>query len=156
MRFCAWWRHQMESSSALLAICAGNSPVTGEFPTQRPVTRSFDVFDLRLNKRFSKQSWGLWFETPSYSLWRHFNEYGKCRYHGNQSTPGLIRSTRVYMTSAILETHNLIKILFLCWKQRLSAWYQHFPPPPPLAFSGIIISSRVAIYFHVRQSQLEL
>ena len=40
--------------SALLAICAGNSPVTGEFPTQRPVTRSFDVFvDLRLNKRLS-------------------------------------------------------------------------------------------------------
>ena len=42
--------------SALLAICAGNSPVTGEFPAQRPVTRSFDIFfDLRLNKRLSKQ-----------------------------------------------------------------------------------------------------
>ena len=42
-----WWRHQMEAFSALLAICAGNSPVTGEFPAQRPVTRSFDVlFDL--------------------------------------------------------------------------------------------------------------
>ena len=38
-----WWRHQMETFSALLAICAGNSPVPGEFPTQRPVTRSFDV-----------------------------------------------------------------------------------------------------------------
>ena len=51
-----WWRHQMEIFSALLALCAGNSPVTGEFPSQRPVTRSFDVFfDLRLNKR-SKQS----------------------------------------------------------------------------------------------------
>ena len=46
-----WWRHQMETFSALLAICAGNSPVPSEFPTQRPVTRSFDVFfDLRLNK----------------------------------------------------------------------------------------------------------
>ena len=54
--FDAWWRHQMETFSALLAICAGNSPVTGEFPTQSPVTRSFDVFfDLRLNKRLSKQ-----------------------------------------------------------------------------------------------------
>ena len=54
-----WWRHQMENFSVLLAICAGNSPVTGEFPVQRPVTRSFDVFfDLRLNKRLSKQSWG--------------------------------------------------------------------------------------------------
>ena len=38
-----WWRHQMETFSALLAICAGNSPVPGEFPSQRPVTRSFDV-----------------------------------------------------------------------------------------------------------------
>ena len=47
----------------------------GEFPTQRPVTRSFDVFfDLRLNKRLSKQPWGWWFETPSWSLWRHYNE----------------------------------------------------------------------------------
>ena len=54
----AWWRHQMGTFSALLAICAGNSPVTGEFHAQRPVTRRFDVFfDLRLNKRLSKQSW---------------------------------------------------------------------------------------------------
>ena len=53
------WHNQMETFSALLAICAGNSPVTGEFPAQRPVTRSFDVFfELRLNKRLSKQWWG--------------------------------------------------------------------------------------------------
>ena len=53
----SWWRHQMDTFSALLAICAGNSPVPGEFPAQRPVTRSFDVFvHLRLNKRLSKQS----------------------------------------------------------------------------------------------------
>ena len=46
----------------------------GEFPTQRPVTRSFDVFfDLRLNKRLSKQPWGWWFETQSCPLWRHHN-----------------------------------------------------------------------------------
>ena len=38
-----WWRHQMEIFSALLALCVRNSPVTGEFPAQRPVTRSFDV-----------------------------------------------------------------------------------------------------------------
>ena len=44
----------METFSALLAICAGNSPVTGEFPAKRPVSQSFDVFfDLRLNKRLS-------------------------------------------------------------------------------------------------------
>ena len=70
-----WWRHQMETFSALMAICARNSPVSGEFPTQRPVTRSVDVFvDLRLNKRLSKQSWGWWFETLSCPLWRHCND----------------------------------------------------------------------------------
>ena len=62
----SWWRHQMETFSALLAICAGNSPVPGDFPAQRPVTRSFDVFfDLRPNKRLCKQTWGWWFETPT-------------------------------------------------------------------------------------------
>ena len=71
-----WWRCQMETFSALLALCAGNSPVIGEFPTQSPVTRSFDVFfDLHLNKQLSKQSWGWWSETPSCSLWRHCNEF---------------------------------------------------------------------------------
>ena len=51
----AWWRHQMETFSALLAFCAGNSPVTC------------------LNKRLSKQWWDWWFEMPSRSLWRHCN-----------------------------------------------------------------------------------
>ena len=64
------WKH----FSKLLAICVGNSPVSGEFPTQRPVTRSFDVFfELRLNKRLSKQSWGWWFEMPFHPLWHHCN-----------------------------------------------------------------------------------
>ena len=71
-----WWRHQMETFSALLALCAGNSPVPVNFPAQRPVTRSFDVFfHLRLNKRLSKQPWGWWFETAGWSLWRHRNDY---------------------------------------------------------------------------------
>ena len=39
-----WWRHQMEAFSALLAICAGNSPLTSVFPAQRPAARSFDIF----------------------------------------------------------------------------------------------------------------
>ena len=57
--------------------CAGNSPVPGEFPAQRPVTRSFDVFfDLRPNKRLSKKWWGWWFETSSCPLWRHSNDRG--------------------------------------------------------------------------------
>ena len=73
--------------SALLTICAGNSPVTGELPVQRPVTRSFDVFfDLRLTKRLSKQSWGWWFETPSGWLWRHRNAQGTSLRLGNHVT----------------------------------------------------------------------
>ena len=67
----SWWHHEKETLSALLALCARNSPVTGEFPLQRPVTQSFDVFfDLRWNKLLSKQSWGWWSETPSRPLWR--------------------------------------------------------------------------------------
>ena len=61
----------METFSALLALCAGNSPVTVEFLAQRPVTPSFHVFfDLHLNKRLSKQSRCRWFQTQS----RHCNE----------------------------------------------------------------------------------
>ena len=73
-----WWRHQMETFSALLALCGGNSPVNGEFPPQKPVTRSFDVcFGLRLNKRLSKPSRRRWFEMPSRSFWRHCNDFSE-------------------------------------------------------------------------------
>ena len=55
-------------------LCEGNSPITGEFPSQRPVERSFDVFfDLRLNKQLSNQSRGWWFETPLRSLEHNCN-----------------------------------------------------------------------------------
>ena len=65
-----------KKNSALLALCVGNSLVTSEFPSQRPVTRSFDVFyDLHLNKWLSKQLWRRWFEMPSRSLWCHCNMY---------------------------------------------------------------------------------
>ena len=70
----SWWRHQMETFSALLALCKGNSPAIGEFPPQRPVTRCFGVFfDLGLNKRLSKSSTRRWFETSSRLSWRHCN-----------------------------------------------------------------------------------
>ena len=79
----SWWRHQKETFSALLAFCAGNSLVTGEFPAQGPVTRSFDVFfDLSLNKWLTKQSWGWWLETPSHPLWQHCNV---CHIQGQQT-----------------------------------------------------------------------
>ena len=95
---------KMETFSTYLAICAGNSPVPGEFPSQRPVTRSFDVFfDLRLNKRLSKQSWGWWFGTLLCPLWRHCNAYSAvCAWRNrkvcatsHRYTFGLIVSNRV-------------------------------------------------------------
>ena len=59
----------MEAFSALLVLCAGNSPVTGEFPSQKPVTRSFDVFfDLRPNKRSSNNG-------EAGDLKRHYAHY---------------------------------------------------------------------------------
>ena len=86
--FCvAWWRHQMETFSALLAIYAGYSPVPGEFPAQRPVTQSFDVFlGLHLNKRLNKQSSGWWFETLSHPLWRHSNGFTSLNQWNNSIT----------------------------------------------------------------------
>ena len=41
----------MKIFSALLALCAGNSPVTGELPSQRPVARRFDAGDFRRHWR---------------------------------------------------------------------------------------------------------
>ena len=64
----------MKTFSSLLALCAGSSPDTGEFPSQRPVTQSFDIFfEMHLNKRLSNQSGRRWFDTPLRSLWRHCN-----------------------------------------------------------------------------------
>ena len=58
--------------SAIPAFREGNSPGTGGFASQTPVTRSFDVFfDLRLDKRISKQTIRRWFNSPL--LWRHCN-----------------------------------------------------------------------------------
>ena len=79
-----WWPSMMTSSNGNIfrvtgPLC-GEFTGPGEFPTQRPVTRSFDVFfDLRLNTRLSKQPWGWWFETPSWSLWRQCNECSGAR-----------------------------------------------------------------------------
>ena len=74
-RLITWWCHQVEAFSTFLALCEGNPPVIGGFPSQRPVAWSFDVFfDVPLNKRLKIQSRCWWFETPWRSLWRHCNE----------------------------------------------------------------------------------
>ena len=69
----------MEKFSALLPVCEGNPPVTGRFPSQWPVTRFVVFFDLRMNKRLSKQSRSRWFETPLRSLWCHCNFFSRSR-----------------------------------------------------------------------------
>ena len=125
----SWWRHQMETFSASLAICVGNSPITGEFPSQRPVTRSFDVFfDVCRNKRLSKQSWGWWFEAPSRSLWRHCNVTGKSTKYQNAMYHTLsavtIGSHEIFFTGIWFET-------WLLWRMYaiLIFWNVLYWPP---------------------------
>ena len=96
--------------SALLAICAGNSPVTGEFPSQRPVTQNCDVFfDLRLNKRMSKWSWGWWFATPLRPLWRHCNETSD-----QSGTPALGTRNSGISEEYVVEFRHQNQIISLC------------------------------------------
>ena len=101
----------METFSALLAICAGNSPVTGEFPSPRSVTQSFDVYLIgALNKRLSKQWWGWWFETPSSSLWRHCNPQQQTEISYRWLCRWCRIQRRWYMT--IYHTHTVFKLKF--------------------------------------------
>ena len=104
------WRGHDDAIKALLALCVGNSPVTGEFPSQRPVTRSFDVFfDHHLNDWLSKQSWGWWYETPSRSLWRHDNEYSRfsCVFLWLNGMMGSMPPLcQMWLTHKQLETHG--------------------------------------------------
>ena len=86
-------------------------PVTCEFPAQRPVTRSVDVFfDLSLNKLLSKQSWSWWFEAPSCPLWHFCNAQILLR-HVN---PHLM--TTGYRMSKIYETNLTTFINVIKWK----------------------------------------
>ena len=125
-----WWRHQMETFSVLLALCAGNSPVTGEFFSQRRVTQSFEVFfDLRPNKRLSKQSRRRWFETPWHSLWCHSNEK---RLSDDWIRQPLVRSQHILL--AMVEEHccleheletfvRLIYFHLYVWWLKIILWF---------------------------------
>ena len=130
----SWWRHQRETFSALLAYCAGNSPVPVNSPHNRPVTRSFDViFDLRPNKRLSKQPWSWWFETSSWSLWRqcngyestldpavscclthHFHEYGFCHSISSYMSHTLVHGKllKAYSNTACLLPLLLLYVIY--------------------------------------------
>ena len=119
----------METFSDLLALCE-NSPVTGEFPSQRPLTRSLDVFiDLRLNKRLSKPSRRQWFETQSRPLWRHCNDIS----HNAKTTVRFlewshnskinIRSFECVMNFFVIECLNVE----FCIYRNLSVLLCHMP-----------------------------
>ena len=74
LRMGSWWRHLMEHFPRYWPLVRGIHAVTGEFSSQRPVTRSFDAFfDLHLKRRLNEPSTRRWSETPSRSLWRHYN-----------------------------------------------------------------------------------
>ena len=83
----AWWRHEMAAFSALLVICAGHSAVTGEFPSQRPATRSFDAFfDPRLGNlvtgfMISDESGNRFFRTAVTDYWQ---DKAACRHDDQQ------------------------------------------------------------------------
>ena len=114
----------METFSALLAFCAGNSPVTGEFPTQRPVTQSFDVFfDLRLKKRLSKQWRRWWFETPSRSLWRHRNGIEKCRLYFNIFLDGTLSKLKWEGVKTTATLYHAVSANRILWVYAGFWWY---------------------------------
>ena len=98
-------------------LLCGEFTGPGEFPTQRPVTRSFGVFfDLPLNKRLSKQPWGWWFETPSWSSWRQCNV--------NLSTQKSMSSTHwAPLTSAPV----IVRRAGLLWSQQDFEWRWSVP-----------------------------
>ena len=121
------WHHQIKTFSSPLAFCAGNSLVTGEFPTQRLVTRSFDVFfELHLNQQLNKQWRRWWFKTPSRSLSRHCNV--PALHHVIFSPWGLKRPTVVKKWTIYLFTCNIKEyiytkfVVFLCVFQHVSYW----------------------------------
>ena len=121
-----WWRgdetlwcHQMFTFSVSVALCVGNSPVTGEFPSQRPVTWSFNVLlDPYLKKQFGKHLWHWWFVMPSLSLWHHCNYLHRIWNHNSSISSGPIDhnwSEDITVTSH--EHHGVSKWIYptSCW-----------------------------------------
>ena len=122
IRPCSIWRLPMMTSSngnifRVTGPLCGEFTGPGEFHTQRPVTRSFAVFfDLRLNKRLSKQPWGWWFETLSWSLWRHRNAW---------TEPGVWGATLHKLSDSTIPVDN---------HRRLAAFFYQITFLPKLIF----------------------
>ena len=102
-------------------------------PTQRPVTRSFDVFfDRRLNKRLIKQSWGWLLETLSRPLWRHRNAMrsdGTYMRHWNLSS--FVQAMSCHQFGAMPIVQASTYIYWLRWGLCLHHGAPPPPPPPP-------------------------
>ena len=117
----SWWHHQMETISALLTDLWCREFTSHQWiPLTKPVMRSFDAFfDLCLNKRLSKQSWGWWFETPSCSLWRYCNDMENWPWQGNRiwntDTEKASKRFSIYscFSSCIFQICKWNKILYL-------------------------------------------
>ena len=114
-----WWRHEVETFSALLALGEGNSSVTSYSPSQRPVTRNFAVFfDVHQNKRLSKQLRRRWFETPSHPLWRHCNDFSSIWFQielGKVVLESLVQSGLNLLTSDHWESLDDLKNIYGGW-----------------------------------------
>ena len=104
----------------------------------RPVTRSFGgFFDLRLNNRLSKKSWGWWFETPSFSLWHHCNDkrdgmiYGICRDPNASVRNGFVSISYVYSGEKWIRCNTNTAVSFCTiWivAGNLFHWRRYFKP----------------------------
>ena len=124
-----------------MTLCAGNSPVTGEVPAQRPVTRSFDVFfDLCLNKRLSKHSWGWWFETPWRPLWRHCNV-------------NMLRKPSTHEYHCVLSTHRYG--MYATRSLSHKTCWQHKVEKHMFFFSWQKVVSNKAFYFFATYPELK-
>ena len=120
---------------SMLGFRCHYSPVTGRFPSQRPAKWSFDVFfDLRLNKRLSKQSKRWWFETSSRSLWRHgnarpifrigcacpWNELSRYGPNIPSRNPDIMSRNRTIVGCV---THNVLNVCSIVWRvPKCNAW----------------------------------
>ena len=127
----SWRRHQMETFSAFLSLCEGNSPVTSEIPSQRSVTRSFDVFfDLCLNKRLRNRSRRWWFETPSRPLWRHCNGVRSISTKQDVSFGSLHSASFWRIANICIRAHSplLMYRRLLNIPRMLCIWYSKYIP----------------------------
>ena len=75
----SWWRHQMETFSAILALCAGTLPVQVDSPHKAQWRGALMVsFICTWINNWVKKTRGWWFETPPWSLWRQCNVEMAC------------------------------------------------------------------------------